>query len=184
MCNRLTGDVFRLVTLPIVPGSRRIRKQSTWSQNALPMAVALPFKAKLPVFNCGRIQVGPIKRRHCQGTALKRDFLIPRLASRLVEGVVSLIDGLSGLRWFSRFCTVSVLGRSIQNLHLVGHNFDCRALLAFTACPLPSLQSAFDVDMATLDKPLTAHFCQAAKADDLKPLHAFPASALGLSTSR
>src|ERR1039457_6879082 len=52
----------------------------------------------------------------------------------LVKGVVAFVDRLRWLRCFGRFCSVSVLGKSIQNLHLVGHDFDCRALFAFRAC--------------------------------------------------
>ncbi len=116
-----------------------------------------------------------VKCGHCLGAALKRDFSIRRLASQLVEGVVALIEGLRGLRRFSCFCTVPVLWSPIRNPHLVGHDFDCGALFAFPVLPFPRLQSTFDVDVATLVEILTANFRQATEADDLKPLHSFPA---------
>ena len=111
------------------------------------------------------------------GSPLKGDLLICRFASRSIEWVVALIDGLRGLRWFRSLRTIPALRGSIENLHLVGHDFDCCALLASTVFPFPSLQSAFDVDVSTTVKVLTANLGQAGEADDLKPLHPFPGSA-------
>ena len=122
-------------------------------------------------------------------TALKRqhepqrfvgDLLHAEIAekhARSIEWVVALIDGLRRLRGFSRLRTVPVLGRSVQNLHLVGHDFDCRALFAFRALPLPGLQPAFQVNVPALIQVFAANLRQAGEADDLKPLHPFPGSA-------
>jgi hypothetical protein len=72
---------------------------------------------------------------HCGGGPSIRDFL----TSQFVKGVIAFIDGLRRLRGFSRLRAVPVLGNSVQNLHLVGHDFDCRALFAFRAFPLSGL---------------------------------------------
>src|ERR1035437_3682881 len=94
----------------------------------------------------------------------------------LVEGVIAFVDRLRRLRGFSRLCTVSVLGRSVQNLHLVGHNFDYRALFAFRAFPLPGLQPAFQVNMPALIEIFAANLSQPTEANNLKPLHSLTRS--------
>jgi hypothetical protein len=81
-------------------------------------------------------EVGPSKRN-----------LIRCLASRLVKGVVAFVDGLRRLGRFSILWAVSVLGRSIQNLHLIGYDFHCRARFSFRAFPLPGLQPTFKVNV-------------------------------------
>ena len=103
-----------------------------------------------------------------------RDFLLRRLASRLVEWVVAFVDGLRLLRGFGSLRTVSVLGRSIQNLHHVGHDFDCGAFIAFKAFPLPGLQTTFQVNVSALAQVFTADLSQPTDAHDIEPLHPLP----------
>src|ERR1035441_6687304 len=71
---------------------------------------------------------------------------------------------------------VPILGSSIKNLHLVGHDFESSARFAFRAFPLPCLQPAFQVNMPTLIKEFAADFSQATEANDLKPLHSLTRS--------
>jgi hypothetical protein len=99
------------------------------------------------------------------------NVLFCALAARFIEWIVALFGR------FRSLCPASITWSPIQNLHLVGHDFDCRSLLAPSIFPFPSLQSAFDIDVATAVKVLTANLCQPTEADDLKPLHTFPGSA-------
>ena len=129
--------------------------------------------------SCGRLRQEISRAAQLEGIqdSQSKWNLIRRLVSRLVKGIVSFIDGLSGLRGFSRFCSVSFPWHPIQNLHLVGHDFGYRTLFAFRACPLPSLQPAFQVNVPALIQVFSADLRQAGEADDLKPLHPFPGSA-------
>jgi len=96
------------------------------------------------------------------GSQSIRDFLIRRLASRLVKGIVAIIDGLRKLRGFGSLRAVATLGNSIQNLHLVGHDFDSRALIAFGPFPLPCLQPAFQVNVPAGTQVFAADLSQPA----------------------
>jgi hypothetical protein len=104
--------------------------------------------------------------------------LLRRLASRIVEGIVALIDGLRGLRGFGRLRTVPILGQPIQNLHLVGHDFDSRALFALRACPLPGLQPPFQVNVPAFIQVFAADLRQPTKSNNAKPLYSLTSSTL------
>ena len=94
------------------------------------------------MFNCGWTCARRLKFEECRGT-LKRDVRISALPAWLAERVVAFVDRLGRHRGFRRLRTVPVLGGSIQNLHLVSHDFDSRALFASPVFPFPGLQPAF-----------------------------------------
>ena len=112
--------------------------------------------------------------------SLSKWNLIHCLASRLIKGVVALIDGLHRLRCFSRLRAVSVLGCPVQDLHLIGYNFDYRALFAFGAFPLPGLQTTFQVNVPALVQVFAANLRQPSKAHDLEPLHSLTRGAFSI----
>src|ERR1039458_2660458 len=113
------------------------------------------------------------------GSRSKRN-LIRRLAFQLIKRIVAFVDRFHTLRGFSRLCLISVLGGSIQNLHLVGHDFDYRALFAFGAFPLPGLQTTFQVNVPALVQVFAANLRQPSKADDLEPLHSLTRGAFSI----
>ena len=107
----------------------------------------------------------------------ERQIFFCNPALRCVERVIALIDGLRRLRGLNCLPTVPVLGSSVQNLHLACHDFDSRALFAFRAFPLTSLQPAFQVNMPAGTQVFAANLRQAGEADDMKPFHPVAGSA-------
>jgi len=120
------------------------------------------------MFNRGRRYAGSLKCGHCQGTALKRDFLIRRLASQLVKGVIALISWLSSLRGLCRFCTVPVLGRPKQSQQRDDY-FRHVALLTFTVLVTAQLEPAFDKKEFTASNKLPSYLRPAAPGNAANP---------------
>jgi len=98
---------------------------------------------------------------HLPGSQSKWN-LIPGLDALLVKRIVAIVDRFRRLRGFSRPCTVSVLRCPIQNLQLVGYDFDYGALFAFRPCPFPSLQPAFQINVPLSSTRIYLKECVAA----------------------